>query len=237
MATVKKRTAKKTAPRATTRAKPRVGTRKVPRAERMEQMLLVGARVFAQHGYHATSMDEIAKRAGISKPMLYRYFESKDGLYLAIIDRTGQHMIDGLGLIMQQPDPIERIENVAIGLLSFIDRYRDLWMVMYKEALSLDGPAAQRVRYFRERVIANGCINISEALGNPTEEGRREAEPLSHAMVASGEAIAAWWVSHPDIPIARIVELVLDTSLPVLLYLRRKRQQTLASAPEPAAVL
>lgn len=197
----------------------------------MEQMLLAAARVFAERGYHNTSMDEIAQHAGISKPLLYRYFESKDGLYLAIIDRTGEHMVEGLGLIMQHPNPIERIEMVTVGLLSFINRYRDLWLVMYQEAMRHDGPAAERVRYFRERVIANGCINISEALGDPTEVGRRAAEPLSHALVSSGEAIALWWTAHPEVPIARIVELVLDSSLPVLRHLRKKRMQALVAEP------
>ncbi len=232
MAAIKKSSGKSSSSRrAAIKPRAKAGTRKVPRIERMEQMLTAGAQVFALRGYHNASMDEIAQRANISKPLLYRYFQSKEGLYLAIIDRTGRRMIDGFGLIMQLPDPVERIEKVTIGLLTFINRHRDLWLVMYQEAMRHDGPGAERVRYFRDRVIANGCVNISEALGNPTEEGRLEAEPLAHALVASGEAIALWWLSHPEIPVERIQELLLDSSLPILRHLRRKRLNASAEGP------
>src|SRR5687767_14290304 len=70
--------------------------RRVPRVERQQQMLDVAARVFAERGYHAASMDEIAAEVGVSKPMLYAYFDSKEGLYLACIDRAGQDLLESM---------------------------------------------------------------------------------------------------------------------------------------------
>ncbi len=201
----------------------RLGTRKVPRLQRMEQMLVAAARVFAQHGYHAASMDEIAALADVSKPLLYRYFGSKDGLYMAIVERAGQHLLDGLDLIMTVKDPVERIEMVTMGLLTFVGRYRDLWLVMYNEAMGGDSPVARRVGEFRAQIIANGCINISEALGEPTEAGRRRAEPLSYAMIGAGEAMARWWLTRPDIPVEQMAELVLDCCRAILNHQRETR--------------
>src|SRR6058998_775979 len=67
---------------------PQRGRRKVPRAVRERQMLDVAGRVFALRGFHAASIEEIAEGAGISKPMIYSYFGSKEGLYLALVRRA-----------------------------------------------------------------------------------------------------------------------------------------------------
>src|SRR5919112_2706792 len=76
--------------------KRRAGTRLVPRAVREEQMLEVAGDVFAERGFHAASMDEIADRADISKPMLYAYFDSKDGLYSAYMSRVEADLLGAM---------------------------------------------------------------------------------------------------------------------------------------------
>src|SRR5436305_13269532 len=73
---------------------PQRGRRKLPRAVRERQMLEVAGRVFAARGFHEASMDEIAQGAGISKPMVYSYFGSKEGLYFAYIELAGQRLLD-----------------------------------------------------------------------------------------------------------------------------------------------
>src|SRR5579871_1040504 len=71
----------------------RGGSRGMPRAQRERLILDVADQVFARDGYHSASMDEIARRSGVSKPMLYSYFGSKEGLYVACIDRNGQELV------------------------------------------------------------------------------------------------------------------------------------------------
>ena len=65
----------------------------MPRAEREQRMLDAAGRAFARDGYHDSSMDEIARVAGISKPMLYNYFGSKEGLYVAYVRRSGRTLL------------------------------------------------------------------------------------------------------------------------------------------------
>ena len=72
--------------RATTR-------RRMPRAEREDVMLHAAGQVFARSGFHDASMDDIAEAAGISKPMLYNYFGSKQGLYIAYLERSGRSLL------------------------------------------------------------------------------------------------------------------------------------------------
>src|SRR5436305_14276776 len=73
---------------------PQRGRRKVPRAVRERQMLEVAGRVFARRGFPAASIEEIAEGAGISKPMVYNYFGSKDGTYIAYIDLEDHRLTD-----------------------------------------------------------------------------------------------------------------------------------------------
>src|ERR1700721_110456 len=70
--------------------------RRMPRPERERQMPEVAGRSFAARGFHAVSMDEIAKQAGISKPMLYQYFGSKEGLYVAYVRQQGSALLAGV---------------------------------------------------------------------------------------------------------------------------------------------
>src|SRR5438270_106902 len=80
---------------------PQRGRRKVPRAVRERQMLDVAGRVFALRGFHAASIEEIAEGAGISKPMIYNYFGSKEGLYYAYIELAGQRLLDRMALAVE----------------------------------------------------------------------------------------------------------------------------------------
>ncbi|MEW6169702.1 MAG: TetR/AcrR family transcriptional regulator [Pseudomonadota bacterium] len=202
----------------------RLGTRKVPRDERMEHMLQVAAQVFAARGYHGASMAEIARVAGISKPLLYRYYGSKDGLYLALIERAGQRLLAGLERIKGEPDPLKRIDLGTAGLLDFVDRYRDLWLVLFNEATGGGSPVSRKIRDFRAQVIASTTVTISELLDERTPDGLRFAEAVTHAVYGAGEAIARWWMRHPEMPVEQIHELMLDYTLPSLRHLRDKRR-------------
>ncbi len=88
-----------------------------PRETRMEEMLQVAGRIFAERGYHGTSMDDIAAEADISKPLLYRYFGSKDGLYIALIERAGQHLLTGMRH-MSRPKASRLIASSAASMRS-----------------------------------------------------------------------------------------------------------------------
>lgn len=204
----------------------KLGTRGMPRGQRMEEMLQVAARVFASRGYHATSMDEIAQVADISKPLLYRYYGSKDGLYVALIERAGHQLMDGMERIGREPEPARRLEHGVGALLAFVDSHRDFFLVLFNEGLGSDSPVSRSVQTFRAQLMAGACRTIAELIGDPTPEGRRAAEPLSYALFAAGEALARWWLQHPEVPVERMRELLLDFSLPAFRRLRDRRRRS-----------
>ncbi len=117
----------------------------MPRAQREELILDVAGAVFARGGYHDASMDEIAKLADVSKPMLYAYFGSKEGLYVAYIDRMGRKLLQRLvraGAV--KGGMPERLHARISEFLAFVEEHREGWTVLFRE-LSSSGPLAREV--------------------------------------------------------------------------------------------
>src|SRR4051794_5395895 len=105
--------------------KRRAGTRLVPRAVREEQMLEVAGEVFAERGFHAASMDDIAERADISKPMLYAYFGSKEGLYSAYMDRIGSSLLAAMDEAVDPAlEPGPQVYASMAAFLGFVEAHR-----------------------------------------------------------------------------------------------------------------
>ena len=104
----------------------------MPRAEREELILEVAGQVFAREGYHSASMAEIAELAGVSKPMVYAYFGSKEELYVAYINRMGGELLDRLLRRVGQPRPADRT-RLRIRVAEFLGLRR-------RASRRLDGP-------------------------------------------------------------------------------------------------
>jgi AcrR family transcriptional regulator len=194
----------------------RLGTRKVPKEQRMGQILDVAGSVFSRHGFHSTSMEQIAEGAGVTKPLLYRYFGSKDALYLATITQVGNHLMSGLSILMANPNPKERLKLIMFSFLTFVERHRDGWSVLYNEALTSVGPVGEKVAFFRNSFIEASAKTIEE-LNDPSkakngDKAGIQAVALANIMVGAVEAGARWWIQHPDIPI-RDMQKMIETSL------------------------
>lgn len=194
----------------------RLGTRKVPKEQRMGQILDVAGSVFSKHGFHSTSMEQIAEGAGVTKPLLYRYFGSKDALYLATITQVGNHLMSGLSILMANPNPQERLKLIMFSFLTFVERHREGWSVLYNEALTSVGPVGDKVSFFRNSFIEASAKTIEELNDSGKSSNSDKAElqslALANIMVGAVEAGARWWIQHPEIPI-RDMQKMIETSL------------------------
>jgi AcrR family transcriptional regulator len=170
----------------------------MPRPEREQLILDLAGQVFARDGYHSASMDEIARCAGVSKPMLYAYFESKEGLYLSYIDRSGHELVERLQRAFAAGDPATvRVRERVSEFLSFVEEHRDGWRVLFGEA-SANRPVAEQVAEMRTR-IAHAVRELVEA-GLPEAASPPPAtEAVAHAIVGAGESLANWWLEHPEV--------------------------------------
>lgn len=165
------------------------GTKRLPRAVREQQMLDAAVSVFAENGFRDASMDAIAARASISKPMLYLYYGSKEELFSACIARESGRFIDAMAVGF---DPTlrqsEQARTVVREFLRFVDENRESWRVLYRVAIgstSFAGIVSESRRSVVEAVaglIARGT----------TVEGARDIdfELTAVALVGAGEAVA-----------------------------------------------
>ena len=103
-----------------------VGTKGVPRADREQQILDAAVAEFGGRGYAHASMAAIARRAGISKPLVYEYFGSKDGLYLACLNRAGTHLV-GRVAAAQGGTTLRRAGDTLAAIFSALDGRRLDW--------------------------------------------------------------------------------------------------------------
>ncbi|MEA2273482.1 MAG: hypothetical protein QOI98_2190 [Solirubrobacteraceae bacterium] len=162
-------------------------------------MLEAADRVFARRGYQAASMDEIAAEVGVTKPMLYAYFGSKEGLYLACVQRAGEMLAQRLRDVVEG-GPAERLEAGVRAFFAFVDERRSGWTVLYREASAGGGAVAERIVSLRGAVAATVSQLVAEMAGS-SPKSALEPEPIAHALVGAGESLANWWLDHPEEPI------------------------------------
>lgn len=172
----------------------------MPREAREQLILDVAGQVFARGDYHSSSMDEIAALAEISKPMLYTYFGSKEGLYLAYLDQTGRELVERLQRAAGRDDPsLAALRARIMEFLAFVEEYRDGWTVLFRGTTS-SAPVAAEVAELRERVVATVRTMVEDAVPSPAELPPLSSDGVAHAIVGAGESLANWWLEHPDVP-------------------------------------
>lgn len=191
--------------------------KRIPRQQRELQMLEAAAAEFGRRGYDATSMDDIAAVCGVTKPMLYNYFKSKEGLYAAMISRAGSHLVSEIIAVREEKDPATRL-HAALGVfLEFVDRYRDSWrMVFSGKGASQDQQGS--IAGYRQQVMLGTVYTLGQFRpeGMPGELARKQVEPFAHGLLGAGEAIAQWWLGNPDMDISQArqaIDKVIDSTI------------------------
>ncbi|WP_405013610.1 TetR/AcrR family transcriptional regulator [Kitasatospora sp. NBC_01539] len=185
---------------------PEPSRKRLPRKVREQQMLDAAVQVFSSRGFHATSMDEIAERAQVSKPLLYLYLGSKEETFGACIAREADRLIDTIGAAAQAPaeQPGERLAEGLTAFFSFVADHRASWIVLYQQARSLSGPVAEQLARARGEIVDTVTELVRQSLeadGRGAGPGyaalRREASAIAHALVGAADALADWALTVP----------------------------------------
>ena len=163
-------------------------------------MLDVAEQIFGEQGYQASSMDEIAARAGVSKPMLYHYYGSKERLFLACLRRARDGMraaiLAGVG---EGGRPDEQLYLGLVGWFRFIDSHPALWTMILDEGLLEFGPAAGEIEAIRaEHTELISALLLAQAPPGHTDD-MVEVELIAAAISGAGERITRWRPRHPDL--------------------------------------
>ncbi|NUV37767.1 TetR/AcrR family transcriptional regulator, partial [Streptomyces sp. KAI-27] len=128
-------------------------------AERREQLLDIGRTLFAAKGFEGTSVEEIAAKAGVSKPVVYEHFGGKEGLYAVVVDREMRQLLDMVTGALTAGHPRELLEQAAFALLDYIEAYTDGFRILVR-----DSPVAQSTGTFAS-LISDIATQVEDILG------------------------------------------------------------------------
>lgn len=173
-----------------------VKTKRMPRAVREQQMLDAAVQTFGQRGYMAASMDEIAELAGVSKPLVYLYLNSKEDLFTACIRREADALAAAVRDAVEPGAPPER--QLRSGLLGFFEHtaaHPDGWTVLYSQARTVGEPFAAEVASLRARIVDFAAGLIAAACGGAP--GAPEVAAYAYALVGAAESLAGWAATAP----------------------------------------
>jgi AcrR family transcriptional regulator len=161
-------------------------------AERRQQLLDIGRELFAQRGYQATSIEEVAARADVSKPVVYEHFGGKEGLYAVVVDREMQQLLDRFTSALSAPGhPRALLERAALVLLDYIEEDTDGFRV-----LTRDSPVTSATGTFSS-LIGEVARKVEHILGGQfTTRGYDAAlaELYSQALVGMVALAGQWWL-------------------------------------------
>lgn len=178
------------------------------RAARREQLIAVAREVFATQGFDAVSIEEIAAHAGVSKPVLYEHFGSKDGLYQVIIDRELSALSDMMAACMAPGTPVSKIlEEIVLSLLDYIENDPDGFRLIAHQSPSavssgtfstVMSDVGDEVSFFLEPHFKSLGFNVNHA-------------PLYGHMLAGTIANAVlWWQAEPTMPKEEVAAHVIN---------------------------
>jgi AcrR family transcriptional regulator len=180
-----------------------VKTKRMPRAVREQQMLDAAVRTFGQRGYMVASMDEIAELAGVSKPLVYLYLNSKEDLFTACIRREAAALTEAVraGVISGLPADRQLWEGLR-AFFTHTSRYPDGWAVLHLQARTHGEPFAAEVAAMRAEIVAFVTVLILAAAREAHRDPdlpEREVAGLAEALVGAAESLAAWANATPGV--------------------------------------
>jgi AcrR family transcriptional regulator len=162
---------------------------RLPRVEREQRILAVAEREFERHGFAHASMELIAQGSGITKALIYQYFESKEGLYSACVERGRARLFESLEQAAAGAEPRDMLSAIVAAYFDQLDAERNSWYVLYGDA---PGRAVDEMRRRNAEVIGRLLDT-----GSPLAE--RDIELVAQLIVGAGEQVGRWWLEHREI--------------------------------------
>jgi AcrR family transcriptional regulator len=179
----------------------------MPRAEREQQMIEVAEEIFAERGYLATSMDDVAELVGVSKPMIYEYFGSKEGLFVACIRAARAELLSvTLTSVEGVASAEEAFRRGLTSFFEFTDSHRRSWKLMQAEAAVAGPSAVAEIEAVRQQQTAVNATLFSSFLPAVPDT---ELEAYAEMVVGACERLSLWYVQRDDVSASAAAEMVM----------------------------
>ena len=196
--------------------------------ERRAQLLDVGRRLFADKGFEAVSVEEIAAKAGVSKPVVYEHFGGKEGLYAVVVDREMNHLLGSISDALTAGTTRELLEQAGLALFDYIDQFPDGFRILVR-----DSPVSQQTGSFASLIldVASQVEHLLAKEFNAHRINPKLAPMYSQMLVGMVALTGQWWLDvrkpRKEEVVAHVVNLAWNglqhmDAKPVLVVDRRR---------------
>lgn len=162
--------------------------------ERREQLLAVGRKLFADKGFEATTVEEVASRASVSKPVVYEHFGGKEGLYAVVVDREIQALLGGISAALEEPEGARvLLERATMALLDYIESDPAGFRILVR-----DSPPGQSTGSFAS-VLGEVASQVEHLLAAEFKQrgmDTKSAPIHAHMLVGMVALTGQWWLDH-----------------------------------------
>lgn len=184
----------------------RVSTRtRLKASQREAQLLDIAEELFTDNGYEGASIEDIARVAGVTRPVVYQRFGSKEGVFIACVDRARQQFEADLtaGVSGAAGDLEAAIEAGARSFYKVLATNPRRWALLFATSSSMDGPLSEQLSDLRARTVAQ-IVEVARPYAPDTAQ--TDLEALAHAMSGIGEQLGRWWIRNPELSMDDVVE-------------------------------
>jgi AcrR family transcriptional regulator len=184
-------------------------------ADRREAILDAALEEFSMNGFHETSLEGVADRAGISKALIYEHFPSKRDLHGALLGRYVHELLERvIGAIATAAPPEQRLRDGGDAFLSFVEDHREPWRLMVRNPAD-SGVEASVERVQSEIALAVAALMQADAtpeMGENPDDAHFEIEMLAQQLVGALRALANWWDDHREVSRERLLKTHMDVA-------------------------
>lgn len=188
--------------------------RRLPAVERRKLILSAAIDAFADRGYHETSLDEVGRRAGVSKALIYEHFTSKQELYGELLETYVHELLERVGsaAISAEEGGEARLLAGLEGFLEFVDERRDAWRMLIRNRASDDVDDLFE-RLFDEVAAMVSSLLAVEMPASVLPEGAdfdMVVEATSRQLLGAITSMANWWDEHREVPRSQVLAMIME---------------------------
>jgi AcrR family transcriptional regulator len=197
--------------------------RRLTAAARRAQLIDVGRAVFARHGFEATSVEEIASQARVSKPIIYEHFDGKGGLYAVVVDREMEYVVRRITEAISSGSFRERLARAALAFLTYVKDHPDGFAVLAHGApvTSATGGMSSLLNKVAERV---GEV-FTAAFKNGGYDAK--AAPIyAHALIGMVTLVGQWWTETRKASVEEVASHIVALAWTGLRHLPKRPRLT-----------
>lgn len=194
-------------------------TKRLTFSARRAQLIEVGRAAFAEQGFEGTSVEEIAERAKVSKPLIYEHFGGKEGLYAVVVDREMETVVRLISDAISAGTPRERLERAALAFLTYVEDNPDGFAV-----LSRDAPVSARGGGMWS-LLNDVAARVGDVFAVEFKRAgydRKTAAIYAHALVGMVTFVGQWWTETRKPPVETVAEHLTALAWMGLRHLPRK---------------